>query len=576
MNAHAIAGLLALNFWLLAVGVAVLFGVRGWRSWGELARLSGLAYMLGVALLGVVWVWELVVGIDLGFVTIFGSGIVIALLAAVAGHRVGHRLPPRPAGLPRFRLSPVTAVFTALTAVYFEALFRDARLHALTEFDAWHFWVPKAKAIYFFGGLDHQFFSVLINQSYPPLVPTLQATAFHFMGSPDVVTAHVQFWFLFVGFAGALLGLLSGRVPALFIWPPLLLLLVSPYVIGHAYQPQADFLLDELFVIAALLLALWLADRQDWQLVAAGILLAAVMLTKREGYLFAASVVVAGLIVTWAQRRSAWPRLVALGLLAAAATIPWRVLLAVRHLSGGAPEAGGTGLFSNADRGWPSLRLALSSAFDYNTWLIVIPIALVAIVAAYAARARLLATFAALLYVLAIAGFTYSTWAFPSLGISTKPALNPIVRLTGEIALLTPALVPLLLAAAWPRERTALITMRSRAGAWALIAIAALAYPLAVLAGGGPHFPARSDCVHPAKTDGDIEAVFGRFRNPDTAAAALGRVMKLGFKGSVVEPDGCGYLKVDVKGVPTLAVGRELAAEAEKVGLHVTLEKTLT
>jgi len=34
-----------------------------------------------------------------------------------------------------------------------------------------------------------------------------------------------------------------------------------------------------------------------------------------------------------------------------------------------------------------------------------------------------------------------------------------------------------------------------------------------------------------------------------------------------VEPDGCGYLKVNVKGVPTLAVGRELAAEAEKVGL---------
>jgi hypothetical protein len=575
LNAHAIAGLLALNLWLLAVGIAVLFGVRGWRSWGELARLSGLAYVLGVALLGVVWVWELVVGIDLGFATIFGSGIVIALIAAVVGYRLGHRLPPRPAGLPPFRLSPVTAVFGALTIVYFEALFRDARLHALTEFDAWHFWVPKAKAIYFFGGLDEQLFSVLINQSYPPLVPTLQAAAFHFMGSPDVVTVHLQFWFLFVGFAGALVGLLSGRVPALFIWPPLLLLLVAPYVIGHAYQPQADFLLDELFVIVALLIALWLADRQDWQLVAAGILLAAVMLTKREGYLFAASVIIAGLIVTWGQRRSAWPRLLALGLLAAAATVPWRVLLAVRHLSSGAPEDGGIGLFSNLDRAWPSLRLALSSAFDYDTWLIVIPIALVAIVAAYAARARVLATYATLLYVFAIAGFTYSTWAFPSLGISTKPALNPIVRLTGEIALLTPALVPLLLAAAWPRERAALIAMRSRPTAWILVIVAALAYPLAVLAGGGPRFPARSDCIHPAKTDGDIEAVFGRSRNPETAAATLARVLELGFKGSVVEPDGCGYLKVNVKGVPTLAVGRELAAEAEKVGLHVTLEKSV-
>jgi hypothetical protein len=115
--------------------------------------------------------------------------------------------------------------------------------------------------------------------------------------------------------------------------------------------------------------------------------------------------------------------------------------------------------------------------------------------------------------------------------------------------------------------------VRSRASAWVLVVVAALVYPLAVLAGGGPSFPARSDCIDPAKTDGDIEAVFGRFRNPDTAAAALGRVLELGFRGSLVEPDGCGYLKVDVKGVPTLAVGRELAAEAEKVGLQVTLEK---
>ena len=117
--------------------------------------------------------------------------------------------------------------------------------------------------------------------------------------------------------------------------------------------------------------------------------------------------------------------------------------------------------------------------------------------------------------------------------------------------------------------------MRSRATAWILVVVAALAYPLAVLAGGGPRFPARSDCIHPAKTDGDIEAVFGRSRNPEIAAATLARILELGFQGSAVEPDGCGYLKVNVKGVPTLAVGRELGAEAEKVGLHVTLEKSV-
>ena len=40
----------------------------------------------------------------------------------------------------------------------------------------------------------------LPEQSYPPLVPALEAAAFHFMGAPDVVTLHLQFWFLLVGF----------------------------------------------------------------------------------------------------------------------------------------------------------------------------------------------------------------------------------------------------------------------------------------------------------------------------------------------------------------------------------------
>src|SRR5438876_8641630 len=110
------------------------------------------------------------------------------------------------------------------------------------------------------------------------------------MGSPDVVTLHLQFWFLLVGFIGAVVGLLLGRVSPLFVWPPLLLMLVAPYVGGHFYQPTADFLLDELFAIAALLVALWLVDGKVWQLIAAGLLLAGAMLTKRKGYAFTASV----------------------------------------------------------------------------------------------------------------------------------------------------------------------------------------------------------------------------------------------------------------------------------------------
>ncbi len=241
----------------------------------------------------------------------------------------------------------------------------------------------------------------------------------------------------------------------------------------------------------------------------------------------------------------------------------------MRDLGGGGPEAGGTGLFSHADRAWPSLRLALTTSFDWNTWLMVAPLALVAICVAFAAGARVLPGYSSLLYVFAIAGFTYSTWAFPSLGISTNPALNPIVRLTGEIMLLSAGLVPLLLERAWPDPRR----VAARAAAWALVPVAALAYPVAVLAGGAPRFPDRAECAQIAHSDGNIDAVFGRFRNPDAANALLAKVRRLGFMGSQVEPGGCGYLKVDIHSIPTLAVGRDLAAEAEKVGLHVSLEK---
>jgi hypothetical protein len=450
VSAHAIAGLAALNLLFLAVGTGILYGIRGWASWIELGRFSGVGYMLGVAATSVVWVSELVIGIPFGLTTIAGTGLALALAAAFVGYRLGHRLPPfrlRRRGIPR--LSVAGGIFAAATVVYLEGAFRAARLAGLYEFDAWDFWVPKAKAIYFFGGFDEQFFRELINQSYPPLVPLLEAAAFHSMGAPDVVTLHLQFWFLLVGFIAAVLGLLSSRAPSIFVWPPLLLMLVTPQVVGHLSQPTADFLLDELLALVALLIALWLIDRDDWHLVAAGLLLAAAMLTKREGYAFAASVVVAALVVTARERRNAWPKLIAVAAVAAAATLPWRALLLVRHLGGGGPEAGGTGLFANLDRAWPSFRLALTTLFDYSIWLLVAPLLVLAIVAAFAAGARTLPLYTTLIFVFAVAAFTYSTWAFPSLRISTKPALNPIVRLTGEVVLLTPALLPLLLARAW-------------------------------------------------------------------------------------------------------------------------------
>jgi hypothetical protein len=447
MSVHSLAGLVALNFFLLAVGAQVLFGVRGWDAWSELIRLSGFAYMLGVAAIGIVFVLQLVAGLNLSLVSILAAGVILGAAAVLAGRALGHSLPPW--RLPSRRISSSAALFGGLMIVYSTALFRSGRLAGLYEFDGWAFWVPKAKAIYFFGGLDRQFFAELPGPSYPPLVPGLEAAAFRFMGSPDVVTLHLQFWFLFVGFLAALIGLLAPSVSPLFLWPPILLLAVSPHVLGYALQAQGDFLLDEFFALAALLIGLWLVERRGWQLASAALFCSAAMLTKREGYLLGACIAIAALVASSHQARVFWPSLLAAFAVAFASTVPWRVFLLVRDLPQGGAEAGGAGLFAHAERAWPSLRLAVSAMFDYDIWLVVGPLMVLAIGAAALAGVTRLAGYAALVFGLAIAAFTWVTWAFPTLPITKEASANPIVRLTGSLALASTALIPSLLSTAW-------------------------------------------------------------------------------------------------------------------------------
>jgi len=105
-----------------------------------------------------------------------------------------------------------------------------------------------------------------------------------------------------------------------------------------------------------------------------------------------------------------------------------------------------------------------------------------------------------------------------------------------------------------------------------LVLVAALAYPVGVLSSGSPRFPTRAECIHPAQEGVQLEAVFGRFDLRSDADARLRRVLGAGFKGTKIEADGCGRLKVDVAGIPSLAVGNDLLAEARKVGIRATLE----
>jgi hypothetical protein len=366
------------------------------------------------------------------------------LVGALIGVRRECPLPSRPLR-PSVRPLPiVSAVGAALTIIYLEAQFRSGRLAGLYEFDAWAFWVPKAKAIYFFGGLDGQFFRDLPGQSYPPLVPAIEASAFHFMGRPDEVTLHLQFWFLLLGFVWATLGLLSGRVSAFVLWSSVLLVLVTPQLVRSALEPQADVLLDELFALAVVAAALWVLRREGSLLALTAVFLAAAVLTKREGVVLAAACLLAAVVVTLREGRAVWLKPVLVAAIVLLALAPWRLLLLDRSLSGGGPEAGGVGLLTHAGRAWPSLRLTISTLFDFHIWLIVIPLLLVAIAVALANGRGQIAAYAGALIVLCVASFTWSTWAFPSLPVTKEPALNPIVRFTGALVVAAAGLIPVL------------------------------------------------------------------------------------------------------------------------------------
>lgn len=348
----------------------------------------------------------------------------------------------------------VTAVGISATGLLIEGLFRMSRLSGLYWWDAWSFWIPKAKAIYFFGGLDEQFFTALPGSSYPPLIPVLDAAAFHLMGSPDVVTLHLQYWFFGVGFVWALAGILSERVPAWILWPFVLLLLVAPRIGRRFHITEADLLLDYFFVLASVLIFLWLLDRARWRLVVATVLLGGMVLTKREGLLLAAVLLAAALLASARQWRSAWPALGVVAAVVVAVAAPWRIWYVVNGVAGEAPAGGGLDPTENTERLWPSLRLAIDVLLSSDYWSLIIPVALGALILAALVRAYVFAVFFGALVAFITLGGGWITWAIPELPITQELGGNPIVRYMGSAALVCAAASPLLLAAAWSAVTT--------------------------------------------------------------------------------------------------------------------------
>jgi hypothetical protein len=109
---------------------------------------------------------------------------------------------------------------------------------------------------------------------------------------------------------------------------------------------------------------------------------------------------------------------------------------------------------------------------------------------------------------------------------------------------------------------------------WVAVVVAALAYPLAVLAfAGAPDFPSRDDCVLAPTDKGEYEVVFGYSDSELEARELRDRALAVGFQGAEIARNGCGRVKVFVDDIPSREVGEEVIREARTVDLDPTLEQ---
>ncbi len=415
---RAYVGLLALDLLLLATGTCVLFATGLVRDSRNALRLAGLSFVAGWACYGVLASLALIAGLSLSAVETIALCVLISAAALLMGRRVSAAPTSRAesAGPPWLRWLGIAAA--ALLALYFVAFLVRAFVSPAEEFwDGWAFWLPKAKAIYYFGGLDTGpgGFTHFASRDYPPLLPGFDATAFHFMGGAHPAVLPVQEWVLAASFVGAAGALLIRRVSSGFVWPVLAALALTPRFSSNLLSSIADQPVAIMLSLAAVCGALWLLEGGRPCLVLCGIFLAAAALLKNEGLLFGLFLVAAlgvGVLVEGGKR---WRPILALACVPLLAIVPWKIWLATN----GQPTSSDYyswsyllhpgRLVGRADR----LETALTDLPQYvlapSRWLLTVPLVFAA--AALLARRRpALALLPTVFFALAFLGLAFLYW----------------------------------------------------------------------------------------------------------------------------------------------------------------------
>ncbi len=442
-----IAGLLGANALMLVTGLGLLPLLGAARSWRALVARSGLAYLCGIVLAGLIAANLALVRVSFGWLGL----AVLTLVSALAGvwRLRGTDLPERRA--PSWIGLAGVATLAALLVEYGRAF----AVAPLDRYDAWAIWALKGRALYSFGWADpavlagHEY--RFANLDYPLMLPSLEAVDFRSMGAFDTRLLHLQFLLFLVAALSALYALERDRVPRLLLWTSLVAVAVAPAMFDQLLTAYADVPLALVLAVGICAAGRWLLTNERWTLAVAALCFAGALLTKNEGLLFVAAAFLGLLAAAYGR----WRALI----LAAAADVllflPWKVYGWIYDL-----HDINYSLADSFDLGHISGRLGVGR-IAFGTlgeemvgplqWGLLFPLFGLLVIVALATRPRALALYATVWALLSWLGLSWiyviSHYEYSSYLDSTKD------RVIASIVLGGAALTPLLAAEIWTTVR---------------------------------------------------------------------------------------------------------------------------
>ncbi|MDX6412583.1 MAG: hypothetical protein QOE91_2099 [Gaiellaceae bacterium] len=440
--------LLQLVFLALGAGALPVLGIA--RDRATLRARLPLAYLVGVALAGVVAAHLALLNAAVGVTEVVVLAVLVWLVAwrrlrASSGQVTKCHLARGGLGL-------VGGIALVLALVLLAHVTHMLETRPLYEWDGWAIWATKARALYDFGGAYGPVFTTYPPVQHPLFLPALEAIDFHALGRFDGTLVHVQLGLLGFGFAAALWTLLRERVPAALAGLGVLAIVSATAFVKQLSTNYADIPLALFVALGAVCLARWLAEGDATLLPAAAVFLGTATLTKPEGLLFALAAFVAALI---AGGRARLRGTLLAGGAVALILLPWRIYTAVHHLKNPEYSLGNavnpTYLYDHGDRLGAALRSVAGHAFSLD-WGLLVPLGLAAIVVAVLAGRTRLAVFATLWTLLSFAGVILVFW------ISVVPVELTLrwaaYRTVASLVIGLAALAPLLGGEAWRTSRS--------------------------------------------------------------------------------------------------------------------------